>query len=384
MAILIIDDEPAIRRSLCAHLTDHDFEILEADNGRTGLAVLEADPDGVEAVIVDLTMPVMDGYAFLERVAERMPLLPVVVLSGVGVVDDAVRAMRLGAWDFLSKPVNDMGLLMAALSRVLDKARSLRDSLEYRENLEAMVRERTAGLEAASRAKSEFLANMSHEIRTPLNGIMGMLQLLLMSGLDGKRLQYCDAALESCTRLTSLLTDILDLTRLAEGRLELARQPLDIRELLRSVESLYRLSAEQRRLSLKVVCDASVPAGLLGDEHRLRQILCNLVGNALKFTQAGEIALSACALPRGPEGEARILFCVSDTGPGIADDALDRVFEDFAQLEDTYTRQHQGAGLGLSIVKRLAHLMGGSLCVDSAPGAGAAFYLSLPLARITQ
>lgn len=379
MAILLVDDEPAIRRSLGAHLADFDYEVLEADNGLAGLQTLQANRDRIEAVIVDLTMPVMDGYAFLERVVESMPLLPVVVLSGVGAIEQAMKAMRLGAWDFLSKPIGNMEVVTLTLEKVLHKARILKENLEYKENLEALVRERTAKLEAANRAKSEFLANMSHEIRTPLNGIMGMLQLLGGTRLDEEQRQYSDAALHSVKRLTTLLTDILDLSRLDAGQMKPAVRAFDPRELLASVEDLFRLTAAQARLNFVVSCDPSVPPRLLGDEQRLRQILCNLVGNALKFTESGEVRLEATALPCASGTAPRILFSVSDTGPGIADAMLERIFEAFIQVEDTYTREHQGAGLGLSIVKKLVGMLGGTLCVDTEPGSGSTFYVSLPL-----
>ncbi len=378
MAILLVDDESAIRRSLGAHLTDFDYEVLEADNGLSGLRILQANRDRIEAVIVDLTMPVMDGYAFLEHVVESMPLLPVVVLSGVGAIEQAMKAMRLGAWDFLSKPIGNMDVVTLTLEKVLQKARILKENLEYKDNLEALVRERTAKLEAANRAKSEFLANMSHEIRTPLNGIMGMLQLLGGTRLDEEQRQYSDAALHSVKRLTTLLTDILDLSRLDAGKMKPAVRAFDPRELLAAVEALFRLTAAQAHLTFVVSCDPSVPPRLRGDEQRLRQILCNLVGNALKFTESGEVRLEATALPFGPDSTPRILFSVSDTGPGIADAMLERIFEAFIQVEDTYTREHQGAGLGLSIVKKLVGMMGGTLCVDTEPGSGSTFYVSLP------
>jgi signal transduction histidine kinase len=208
---------------------------------------------------------------------------------------------------------------------------------------------------------------------------MGMLQLLGGTRLDEEQRQYSDAALHSVKRLTTLLTDILDLSRLDAGQMKPAVRAFDPRELLASVEDLFRLTAAQARLNFVVSCDPSVPPRLLGDEQRLRQILCNLVGNALKFTESGEVRLEATALPCASGTAPRILFSVSDTGPGIADAMLERIFEAFIQVEDTYTREHQGAGLGLSIVKKLVGMLGGTLCVDTEPGSGSTFYVSLPL-----
>ncbi len=234
--------------------------------------------------------------------------------------------------------------------------------------------------EVANQAKSGFLANMSHEIRTPLNGIMGMLQLLQGTKADAEQRQYTDAALHSCKRLTDLLSDILDLSRIEAGKMELAARPFDPRKLVRSVEDLFHLPAAQKGLSLIIACDPAVPARLVGDEHRLSQILCNLVGNALKFTDNGEIRLEATVLPEGDPDRPRLLFTVSDMGQGVADTMIERIFDTFTQLEGPYTRQYQGAGLGLPIVKKLVDMMGGCICVETEPGFGSTFFVSIPLA----
>ncbi len=234
--------------------------------------------------------------------------------------------------------------------------------------------------EVANRTKSEFLANMSHEIRTPLNGIMGMLQLLQTTRVDAEQRQYTDAALHSCSRLTALLSDILDLSRIEAGKMELAARPFDLRELLCSVEDLYHLPATQQGLSLDVACDPAVPATLVGDEHRLRQILCNLAGNALKFTDTGGIRIEVSLLPEGDPARPRLLFTISDTGQGIADTIIEHIFDTFTQGEGPYTRQYQGAGLGLPIVRSLTNMMGGCICLETEPGFGSTFYLSIPFA----
>ncbi len=158
MAVLVIDDEAGLRRSLSAHLEDMDHEVFEAANGREGLEVLDAHPDAVRAVVVDLNMPVMDGYSFIQAAVVRAPELPLVVLSGVGVVDDALRAMRLGAWDFVTKPLSNLGVLDHVLEKVLERARLLRENRQYQENLERLVRERTAELELTRRQVMQRLS----------------------------------------------------------------------------------------------------------------------------------------------------------------------------------------------------------------------------------
>jgi PAS domain S-box-containing protein len=232
--------------------------------------------------------------------------------------------------------------------------------------------------EEANQAKSRFLANMSHELRTPLNGILGMQHLLRSTALDDRQTEYVDLAVQSAKRLTELLSDVLDLSRVEAGRLRIARKPFAPAETLRLVEQLFRPICEQKGVSLDLRLDPDLPEFLKGDPLRLQQVLTNLTGNAAKFTESGTVTVRAHMLPGpGPE-RARVLFTVADTGPGIPEEIQDSLFQPFTQSGDQYSRPHQGAGLGLSIVRELVGLMGGEVCVESEPGAGTAFYCCLP------
>jgi PAS domain S-box-containing protein len=236
-----------------------------------------------------------------------------------------------------------------------------------------------AAAEAASRAKSEFLANMSHEIRTPLNGLLGMLQLLQGLPMGGEQQEYVEAALRAGKRLTTLLSDILDLARVESGKMELAREPFDFTAAAKGVFGVLSPAFREKKLDLSLEIAPSVPGRLLGDEIRVRQILFNLVGNAIKFTPSGSVRLSAWAVPAASPDAVTLVFEVADTGIGIPEEKIDSVFESFSQVEGAYTRQYQGAGLGLAIVKRLVSLMGGTLLVESGPGRGAVVSCALPL-----
>ncbi|HDQ40357.1 MAG TPA: PAS domain S-box protein, partial [Desulfonatronum sp.] len=232
--------------------------------------------------------------------------------------------------------------------------------------------------EAANKAKSEFLANMSHEIRTPINGIMGMMQLLETTTLDADQRQYVQLCTSSANRLTRLLSDILDLSRVEAGKMTIHEAEFMFRELGDSVTGLFTFNARSKGVVLECGIDPAIPSTLIGDEARVRQILFNLAGNALKFTDKGSVRVAMTPAACNEDGVFKVLFTISDTGIGIPEDKLQHLFSPFFQVEASYTRSIQGAGLGLAIVKRLVDLMGGSISVDSSVGQGTTVHVVLP------
>jgi len=233
--------------------------------------------------------------------------------------------------------------------------------------------------EAANRAKGEFLANMSHELRTPLNGVLGMLQLLDRDEYATREQKTLLAtALESGRGLLTIINDILNFVQLEAGRLRIYREQADPRELVDSVCRAFAPEAEAMGLALACQVDGEVPETVLSDPGRIRQILFNLLGNALKFTETGRVGLQVTPLPHElANGDRQLLFTVSDTGIGIPPDKLDVIFEPFTQADSSLSRKYHGTGIGLGIVRQLVGLMGGSICVDSAPGEGTSMYFTL-------
>lgn len=255
----------------------------------------------------------------------------------------------------------------------------LNDLTELKQ-IEERLRLAKDAAEAANRLKSEFLANMSHEVRTPLNGILGVLQILQTTPLDEEQQEYVQLAVTSSQRLTRLLSDILDISKIEADKLLIQAQPFDPRNFGRSLGDLFRSGLIDKKLDFQFLCGNDIPCSVVGDEARTLQILFNLVGNALKFTDSGYVRVAITRLPFAAPGQMRLLACVEDSGPGISEEAQDSIFEPFMQLDSSYTKRHQGVGLGLTIVSKLVMRMGGSVCLESALGQGTAFYVSLPFA----
>jgi signal transduction histidine kinase len=236
--------------------------------------------------------------------------------------------------------------------------------------------------ESANRAKSLLLANMSHEIRTPMTGVVGFANLLSSTPLTPEQRDYVEGIRSSGEGLLTLINDILDFSKIEAGRLELESRPFHLRSAVEKAAALLAPRAEEKGLRLTVTVDPRVPAGITGDSGRLRQVLINLLSNAVKFTDAGEVTLAVTA-GEAPDGRQRISLVVRDTGPGIAPEHQQRIFESFSQVDASISRKYGGTGLGLAISRSLAEQMGGSLWVESQPGHGAAFHFSI-LAEIAE
>ena len=280
-----------------------------------------------------------------------------------------------GRWMKISERRTEEGGIVGVFTDITDvKEREAR----LRELVESLAEARDMALRA-TRAKSQFLANMSHEIRTPMNGVIGMSNLLLESGLSAEQREYARTINENAEGLLTIINDILDFSKVEAGKLALERRPFDLRGCVESALDLVAMAAAQKGLDLAYDIEPGTPATIVSDVTRLRQVLLNLIGNAVKFTEAGEVVLTVAAEPAAdpPPGMCRLRFSVRDTGIGIPPDRLGGLFQSFTQVDSSTTRRHGGTGLGLAISQRLVALMGGRIEVESAQGAGSEFRFTL-------
>ena len=309
-------------------------------------------------------------------------LITAPILQLVGAVHEVSGSQRYATRVSVSSR-DEIGQLMGGFNEMLEQI-ELRDAALTRahDELEDRVAQRTAELEVArdaaqdaSRAKSEFLANMSHEIRTPLNAVMGLTDVLLGTRLDERQTDFLVTVRDSADALLSVLNDILDFSKIEAGKLDLERVHFDIHDTVDDTLTALALRAEAKGLELACYVDPALPTPLLGDPGRLRQILSNLVSNAVKFTEVGEVVVRVMA--DGPvEGSARLRFTVRDTGIGIPPEKLERLFDPFEQADTSTTRRYGGTGLGLSISRQLAEMMDGEIGAESTPGAGSTFHFT--------
>ena len=373
--ILVVDDEKEIRDFLLKALTRlKGYDVELAENGEEALKKIEK--GNFDLVLTDLKMPNTDGLQLVAEIGKSKPEILTVLMTGHGTIDSALEAMKRGASDYLTKPLN-LDEMIVRLQKVLEERQRFVKLRDFATQLEKANQE----LKRIDEIKSEFVSVASHELRTPLAAIKNAVQLILQGKtgeINENQKNFLSMADRNISRLTNILNDLLNLSRIESGKIDLKIEELDPRIPIEFIVSSLKPQADGKSLQLRIEIQKELSA-VYGDREKVEQILTNLVGNAIKFTpEGGEITVSARPSPRGRN---KLAISVRDSGIGISEDQFEKIFEKFHQVEGSLHRSVSGTGLGLAITKGLVEAQHGEIWVESQIGKGSTFTFTLSISE---
>jgi CheY-like chemotaxis protein len=395
--ILIVDDNSTNLEVLSETLTRSGFQVSVAIDGESAIEQIKYHPPAM--ILLDIMMPGIDGFETCKRL-KRDPAsqnIPVIFMTALSDTENKVRGFSLGAVDYITKPFQreevlarvQVQLKLQNLAKTLeDQNRLLRHEIQQREHAEASLMAAKEEADKANQAKSEFLANMSHEVRTPLNGILGYAQILQTSkNFNEKERKGLNIIHQCGTHLLTLINDVLDLSKIEARKMELYATSFHFPSFLHGVAEIFSIRAEQKKVSFICQFDSELPNGVYIDEKRLRQVLINLLGNAVKFTNHGAVIFKVKILEKGSRSDLdstrifKVRFQLEDTGVGISPEYLEKIFMPFEQVGDL-NNQAQGTGLGLAISQKILALMKSHIQVSSQGGEGSTFWFDLEFPEV--
>jgi len=419
--ILIVEDSPTQAVKLQFILEESGYTVTVATNGQDALSSLkESRPD---VIITDIIMPDMNGYELCAAIKadKEFKKIPVILLTSLSDPKDVIGGLEYGADNFITKPytkdfllsrvdyvlinkkmreqqpesiglsiyfagkqhiINSdkaqiLDLFFSSFENAVHKNKELEITLKNLKFAKKELEKAKQVAECAAHAKADFLATMSHEIRTPMNGVIGMTELLKDTLLNEEQLGFLQVIQDSGENLLTIINDILDFSKIESGKIEIENIPVELLSNIEGSVDLLTAKAKEKNLELLHFIFPEVPSIILGDPVRIRQILINLVNNAIKFTPEGEILITVRQVSNNDNSKIKLQFSVKDTGIGIPQNRIDSLFTAFSQVDASTTRKYGGTGLGLAISKRLVELMGGELWVESVEGEGSTFHFTI-------
>ena len=371
--VLVVDDEK-LNIEILSSILHPEYTVLMAKNGSSAIEM--AGKYLPDIILLDIIMPDMSGFDVLEtlKASEKTKHIPVIIITGLDSVEDEERGLFLGAADFIHKPFS-AGIVKSRVRNQMQLVNQIRELVKLQQELQAAVE--TA--ENANQTKSAFLAKMSHEIRTPLNAVIGISEIQLQNENHPKETKEAFARIfNSGDLLLGIINDILDMSKIEAGKLELLPAQYDVASLINDTVFLNMIKYENKPIDFILNVDENVPSALYGDELRIKQILNNLLSNAFKYTNSGEVELSAAAENAQSSGDVTTLvFRVRDTGQGMTDEQLGKLFDEYSRFNQEANRTTEGTGLGMSITKNLVRMMNGEILAHSESGKGSLFTVRL-------